>query len=77
MQSWGYGEMAMGLQGRNCGLDVGCLLFILEYGCCEPLGDLVEFGVDLVGFSHVVGYLHGLGVCGILYGRVKDSMYIT
>ena len=24
--------------------------------CCEPLDDLMLFGVDLVGFSHVVGY---------------------
>ena len=35
--------------------------------CCEPLDDLVEFRVDLVGFSHVVGYYHELGGCGILH----------
>ena len=45
--------------------------------CCEPLDDLVEFGVDLVGFSHVVGYWHELGGCGILYCLVMDSMYIN
>ena len=29
----------------------------------------------LIGFSHVVGYWHGLEGCGILYGSVVDSMY--
>ena len=33
--------------------------------------------MDLVGFSHVVGYWHELGGYGILYCYVIDSMYIN
>ena len=49
--------------------------FILT-DCCEPLAGLVEFGVDLVGFSHVVGYWHKLRGCMILYCCIIGSMYI-
>ena len=33
--------------------------------------------MDLEGSSHVVGYKHELGGCGILYCHVIDSMYIN
>ena len=38
-----------------------------ENFCCEPWADLVEFGVVLVGFSHVVEGWHGPAGYGILY----------
>ena len=43
--------------------------------CCEPWIALVEFGVDFLGFSHVVGYWHELGGCGILYYRVVTPRF--
>ena len=45
--------------------------------CCEPWAELVEFGVVLVGFSHVAEGWYGPTGYGIVYCRVVDSMYIN
>ena len=45
--------------------------------CCEPWIALVEFGVDLVEFSHVARYWHRLGGSGIgLLSCGDASIYI-